>query len=53
MKRRTKILLGGGAFGVIVATSIWGLTGSAQIGLHGAFWMSLVFMMWLDVRVAE
>jgi hypothetical protein len=53
VKRRTKIVLGGAGFGLAVASGIALATRSAQVGLHGAFWLSLVFMMWLDSRIAE
>ncbi len=48
----TKVLMGGGAFGVAMAAAIWLASGSAQVGLHGAFWISIVFMVWLDSRIA-
>jgi hypothetical protein len=53
MKRQTKLLLAGSSFGVGVASAIGWLTGSAQLGLHAAFWLSLVFVLWLESRIAE
>ena len=53
MKRRTKILIAGSSFGVGVASAIGMLTGSPQLGLHAAFWLSLVFVLWLESRIAE
>jgi hypothetical protein len=46
-------MLGGAGFGLVLASLIALATGSAQVGLHGAFWLSLVFMMWLDSRIPE
>jgi hypothetical protein len=53
VKRRTKLALGFVGFGLVVGTVIALATGSAQVGLHAAFWISVVFTMWLDTRIAE
>jgi FtsH-binding integral membrane protein len=52
MNRSTKVLLSGLGFGVVVATVIGLATGSPQLGLHGAFWIALVFTLWIESRMA-
>ena len=51
MSRRARIVLGGWlAFFVVAAGAISLASGKPQLGLHGAFWMSLPFALWLESR---
>ncbi|MCU0696374.1 MAG: hypothetical protein MUC96_07590 [Myxococcaceae bacterium] len=50
LRRRTKLLLVGLAFGISVATVIALASGSPQLGLHGSVWITLAFMLWLEWR---
>jgi hypothetical protein len=53
VKRHTKVLMGGVGFGIALAGAIGLATGSAQVGLHGGFWVSIVFMFWLESRISS
>ncbi|MDP3238459.1 MAG: hypothetical protein Q8N26_37035 [Myxococcales bacterium] len=51
MRRATKIIVAGLVFGVAVFTAITLTSGSPQLGLHGGFWITLVFCCWLEWRL--
>lgn len=51
MRRKTKIALGGVTFGLSVFAAMTLATGEPQVGLHGGFWITLVFCLWLESRV--
>jgi hypothetical protein len=53
MRRPLKILFASVGFGLAAATGIALATGSAQLGLHAAFWLGLVFTMWIEARIPE
>jgi hypothetical protein len=51
VRRSTKLLLSFLTFGVAVSTLIAVVSGSPQLGLHGGFWISLTFVLWLEWRL--
>lgn len=51
VRRTTKILLAMVGFGLAVALAIGGFSGSAQLALHGSFWITVVFGLWLEAHL--
>ena len=51
MKRRNKVIAGSASFGIVSSVVLYLATGSAHVGLHGSFVLTICFTLWLESRL--